>query len=342
MAITAGYDIGGAHLKVALAEDGRTIAVKQIACPLWQGLDRLDEAFAQAEPLTRHAERFAATMTGELCELFPDRRSGVHTLVDRLFTILGPQTRIWMGERGFGNAEEAHRHPACVASTNFLATAAFVAKHFSDALLIDMGSTTTDIIPICNGRPCPRGLTDGARLATDELVYTGVTRSDVATVARDVTFRGRTQRLAAGSFATMADVGRILGELPRDIDQHETADHRGKSLDESVSRVARSLGYDGADATLDDWRNVARNIAEQQMRAIHDACSQVVTATPLPDDAPIVAAGIGAPLIEALARKLARPCRTFGDLANATENCRLWATRCAPATAIALLAPTKR
>lgn len=341
MTITAGYDIGGAHLKVALAEDGRTIAVKQIACPLWQGLERLDEAFAQAQPLTRRAERFAVTMTGEMCELFPDRRTGVHTLVDRLLAALGPQTRIWMGERGFGNAEEAHRHPACVASTNFLAAAAFLAKHLSDALLVDMGSTTTDIIPIGNGRPCPRGLTDGDRLSTGELVYTGVTRSDVATVARDVTFRGLTQRIAAGSFATMADVRRILDELPRDIDQHDTADHRGKSLDESMSRLARSLGRDIADSSLDDWRNVARNIAEQQMRAIHDACSQVVTESPVPDDASIVAAGIGAPLIEALARKLAQPCRTFGDLTNATDNCRLWATRCAPATAIALLIATK-
>ena len=53
MAITAGYDVGGAHLKVALAEDGRTVAVRQIACPLWQGLDQLDAAFAEAAPLRR-------------------------------------------------------------------------------------------------------------------------------------------------------------------------------------------------------------------------------------------------------------------------------------------------
>src|SRR4029079_18600338 len=62
MAITAGYDVGGAHLKVALAEDGRTIAVTQIACPLWRGLDRLDAALAEAAPLTARANRHAATM----------------------------------------------------------------------------------------------------------------------------------------------------------------------------------------------------------------------------------------------------------------------------------------
>ena len=97
MATTAGYDVGGAHLKVALAENGRTIAVRQIACPLWKGLEALDAAFAEAEPLTARADRHAVTMTGELCELFPDRRTGVRGILERLETILPPGIRIWMG-----------------------------------------------------------------------------------------------------------------------------------------------------------------------------------------------------------------------------------------------------
>ena len=36
------------------------------------------------------------------------------------------------------------------------------------------------------------------------------------------------QRLAAGGFANMADVRRILGELPDGVDQHDTLDGRGK------------------------------------------------------------------------------------------------------------------
>ena len=75
-----------------------------------------------------------------------------------------------------------------------------------------MGSTTTDIIAIAGGKPAPRGLTDGERLVTGELVYTGLTRTDVSVVAQRATFRGRAQRLAAGGFANMADVRRILGD----------------------------------------------------------------------------------------------------------------------------------
>jgi len=243
-----------------------------------------------------------------------------------------------MGPLGFGSAQEARVEPAAVASTNFLATAELVAQRVGDGLLIDIGSTTTDIIPVVAGRPCPLGVTDGDRLAMGELVYTGLTRTDVCTVAHEARFQNRTQRLAAGNFATMADVRRILGELPEDVDQHETADGRGTSLEESLARFARCFGRDRAEARLGDWREAAGAIAEAQMREIHAAIAEVLAATPVPDGAPVIAAGIGAPLIAPLAAEIGRPCRLFGDLVEADDDCRTWATRCAPAVAIALLA----
>src|SRR4029077_20908326 len=121
-------------------EDGRTIAATQVPCPLWQGLDRLDAAFAQAAPLVPRAKRHAATMTGELCELFPDRATGVVEIVDRLAALLGPNIRIWMGPHGFGTPGEAHGDAMSAASTNFLASAELVARHYDEAVLIDMGS----------------------------------------------------------------------------------------------------------------------------------------------------------------------------------------------------------
>ena len=338
MAITAGYDVGGAHLKVALAEDGRTIAALQLPCPLWRGLDRLDAAFAQAAPLVSRAHAHAATMTGELCELFPDRATGVAAIVDRLVSILGGGVRIWMGPRGFGAPAEAHVDPMSAASTNFLAAAELVARRYDEAVLIDMGSTTTDIVPVTGARLMPRALTDGERLATGELVYSGLTRTDVSAVARTVLFRGHRQRLAAGNFATMADVRRILGELPDDVDQHETADHRGTSLEESLARFARCLGRDRRDANLADWRSAAALIAAEQMddlrRALLTACN--LTATPI--DAPAVVAGIGAPQVFALAEQVGRLAHPFAKIADATPDCAEWVTRCAPAAAIALLA----
>jgi probable H4MPT-linked C1 transfer pathway protein len=338
MAITAGYDVGGAHLKVALAEGGRVLAAVQIPCPLWQGLDRLDTALRQAAPITARAHHHAATMTGELCEIFPDRATGVRSIVDRLVKLFGGDTRIWMGPCGFGPANDARHDPATVASTNFLASAELVAQLMGDGLLVDMGSTTTDIIPIVSGTPCPRGLTDGDRLTTSELVYSGLTRTDVSAIAHDAIFKQRRQRIAAGSFATMADVRRVLGELPEGTDQHATADKRGTSLNESVARLARAFGRDASDATIDDWRAAARTIADLQMTDIRTACEEVANAADVPPGAPVVAAGIGAPLLVAIAAEIGRPCQPFADLVDSTAEARPWVTRCAPAVAVAILA----
>jgi probable H4MPT-linked C1 transfer pathway protein len=337
MPITAGYDVGGAHLKVALAENGRTIAVRQIACPLWQGIDRLDAAFAEAADLVKRADRHAATMTGELCEIFPDRHTGVRVIIDRLKALL-PHFQVWMGMRGLGAADVAEADPISVASTNFLASAALVARRLPDALLIDMGSTTTDIIAVRGGAVAARGVTDGDRLVTGELVYTGLTRADVSLVAQRGTFQGRTQRLAAGGFANVADVRRILGELPDGVDQHATLDGRGKSVEESIARFARCFGRDASDAGIDDWQAAARDIGHQQEHEIRLAIDEVLSAATPPAHAPIIAAGVGAEVIERLARDLDRASHRFGTIAQANDACREWATRCAPAVAVALLA----
>jgi (4-(4-[2-(gamma-L-glutamylamino)ethyl]phenoxymethyl)furan-2-yl)methanamine synthase len=337
MTITAGLDVGGAHLKVALAGDGRIVAVRQIACPLWQGFDQLEAALAAAAPLTGAASRHAVTMTGELSDLFTDRAAGVEALVDRLTDAFGPGTRFWMGRRGFGSAEEACRYHVDVGSTNFLATATLVGQHTRAALVIDMGSTTVDIVPVAEGRPVPRGLTDADRLASGELVYTGLTRTSVMAIASEAPFQGRWQRLVREHYANAADLRRVLGTLPEGVDQHATADGRGKSVPESVARLARMFGRDAAEGSLEDWRAAARFIEEQQVATIVEGALQVLSGTPLPEGSPVVAAGIGAERIADGASRLGRPWMAFGDLIAATEDCRAWATRCAPAVAVGLL-----
>jgi probable H4MPT-linked C1 transfer pathway protein len=304
---------------------------------LWQGLDRLDAAFAEAAPLAARATHHAVTMTGELCELFPDRRTGVRAILDRLKAHL-PAFQVWMGLRGLGSPHAAETDPMSVASTNFLASAAIVARRLPDALLVDMGSTTTDIIAMVGGKPAPLRITDGERLVTGELVYSGLTRTDPCVVTHSGRLRGQEQRLAAGAFASMADVRRILGALPEGLDQHATADGRGKSREESIARFARVLGRDAEDASPEDWRAAAREIVEKQMEDIRVAVMGVLAAFKLPGDVPVVVAGIGAPEIAALMADQGKQTIRFAVLANAVPECADWATHCAPAVSVALLA----
>ena len=333
MTAIAGYDVGGAHLKVARIEDGRLAAVRQIACPLWEGLNRLDAALDQARDVTHDAAHHAVTMTGELCELFPTRRDGVVTLSRHITQRLGPATRFFMGLKGFGDAAAVASDPDAAASANFLATARAVARLKPHMLLIDMGSTTTDIIP-CDR---PQGLTDAERLQTGELVYSGFTRTPVSSITTRALLTGQWQGLARDTFATMADVRRVLGELPDDVDLHATADGRGKTIPESLARLARGFGRDGEMRHIDGWRIAAASIREQQLRSIHDGTLQILSRPGLDVSGGVVAAGIGAPVAHAIARRLGLTSINFGDLIGADGDLALWATRCAPAVAVATL-----
>jgi probable H4MPT-linked C1 transfer pathway protein len=154
-------------------------------------------------------------------------------------------------------------------------------------------------------------------------------------LAGDVPFAGQRQRLMAEYFATAADVHRLTGELPRDADQHDTADGRGKSAEESAARLARMLGRDLASAELAAWRQLARYLAECQRRLVQDSMDRVISRGLLPEAAPVIGAGVGRLLLVEIARRLKRPYRDFADLMQGDPALREWAARAAPAAAVA-------
>ena len=333
----AGLDVGGAHLKVSVIADGRPVCADQIMCPLWQGADKLAAALSQADALLSGCEAIGVTMTGELSDLFENRAEGVHRLVTTLQQTFDCPLSFWLGRAGFGSGEEAIARPAEVASMNFVATADVVARHLNAALLIDLGSTTCDIIPIVDGQPSPRGLNDADRLDSSELVYTGLTRTAVMAVTNRARFHNRETALVREYYATMADVRRILGELPEGVDLHATADGRGKSVAESITRLARMFGRDAVEADYETWAAAARSIADQQDRSIAEGYERVVLRHAELREAPIVCAGIGCGIVEKIGARLGRHTETFGSLVRATEACRFMVSACAPAVSVGLL-----
>ena len=340
MTLTAGYDIGGAHLKVAIVEDGRVILARQLLCPLWRGIEHLDVALVEARALSAGVAVHAVTMTGELADVFPDRYTGVSRIIERAVAALGPDVLIWMGRRGFGTPTEAEEHWADTASANYLATATLVAKIAGTGILIDMGSTTTDIIPFQDRRVIARGTTDGERLRTGELVYTGLTRTPVAMVTQRGLFKGEWQGLAREAFATMGDVRRVLGTLPDEVDQHATSDGRGKSVEESRARLARMFGRDAEPGEEADWHAAASHILREQWQSIEDGLGQVLSASNTAH--PIsVSAGIGCVESDVLARRITSNARSFGALLAVPGELHNAVTWYAPAVAVALLAARK-
>jgi probable H4MPT-linked C1 transfer pathway protein len=156
MSIVIGWDIGGVHLKAARAEDGHVTKVAQYASPLRSGTERLLQAFAEAKKDLGRAEHHVITMTGELADTFSSRAEGVEHLANLAARELGG-VQIYAGPAGYVGPEDAYKHYADIASANWHACATLIARTREHALLIDFGSTTTDIVPIFQRKPIGGG-----------------------------------------------------------------------------------------------------------------------------------------------------------------------------------------
>jgi len=331
----AGWDVGGAHLKVVLAVDGRIVDAAQFPSPLARDTESLAAAFNAADRF-RQADRHAVTMTGELADIFDDRSAGVAALMNCILAALpGDLVQVYAGRIGFVSSEQAVAYATDVASANWHASAKLVAQAIGAGLFLDIGSTTTDIVPLAGGEVVARGYTDAERLACGELVYTGLVRTPVMAVASHLPVQGAYQHVVAERFATMADVYRVLDRLPADADQMPTADGRDKNVDASRVRLARMVGRDAGDATEADWRFLASVLADRQLRQVEDGLALVRSRFPGVDT--VVGAGVGAALAQQVADRQELTYRPFADLLSAATGARAWAAHCAPATAVALL-----
>jgi probable H4MPT-linked C1 transfer pathway protein len=338
-----GWDVGGAHVKVSLTDGhGAVLDIAQWACPLWQGLDHLertiDLVFERWPVAQTAAAQHAVTMTGEMVDLFEDRAQGVRAIAAALAQRLGPRLRFYAGDAGWLTPQTCAAGWRSVASANWLATARWVAARVSDALLVDIGSTTTDIIPLAGGCVVARAATDAGRLATGELVYQGVVRTPLCGIAQRIEFAGAAVNVMNEWFATTADVYRLTGELAPQYDLYPSADQGPKTQSASRTRLARMIGRDAHEADPAEWRRFALRWRELQMREIGVNLARVTAAHPELAAAPLVGAGCGRFLAAALAREEARGYIDFGALAAVPESRLDWAATCAPSVAVALLA----
>ncbi len=256
---TLGWDIGGAHLKIAvLDQDGKLIVVEQYPCALWRGLDQLTPLLTQIlkkwTPIAQHA----VTMSGEMVDLFTDRIAGVQALMHTFAGFAGEvPVRVFCAKHGFISLNGLEGYEADIASANWLASAAWAAQHFEYGILLDIGSTTTDVLCFEGGVPTPISIGDADRLISEELVYSGVTRTPLMALAQRITWRGKTRGVMAELFATTADVYRVLGILPEYADQHDAADGGEKTRKASIARMARMIGLDGHEYDEAAWMELA-------------------------------------------------------------------------------------
>jgi (4-(4-[2-(gamma-L-glutamylamino)ethyl]phenoxymethyl)furan-2-yl)methanamine synthase len=307
-------DVGGANLKAAHSSGG----VRSRPFELWKRPDELPRNLATLASTLPSADRVALTMTAELCDCYPTKAVGVRSVLDATETALrGRPVAVWGSDGRFHEVEEVRDRPGLAAAANWLALATSAARLIppGPGLLIDVGSTTTDLIPLLDGRPAGRGRTDTERLQTGELVYAGVKRTPLCAIARELPFRGRPTGLMAELFASTLDVYLTLGEIPSDPKDLSTADGRPATADAAVDRLARMVGADRDGFHVDDAFAFAR-AADEVLLARLEAAADRAAGSTVGRPRHAVVAGSG----EFLARKLAdRALEPGGSLVSLTE-----------------------
>ena len=295
-------DIGGANLKAA---DGLGYA-QSYAFALWREPESLAQQIRTAISEAPPADHLAVTMTGELADCFDSKADGIRFILQAVGTGSGNRhTRVYLVDGRLVAPQAALNMPHLAAATNWHALARFAGRlaPTGAALLIDVGSTTCDVIPIVNGKPVAKGATDTQRLLAGELVYTGVERSPVCGVADFVPYRGQPCPVVHELFATMRDVYLLLDKLaPNPADTH-TADNRPATKAAARTRLGRMLAADGEEFNHRDAVSVAQSLADSQAARLATAISKVSATLPAPPDK-IILSGHGEFLAEAALQSL--------------------------------------
>lgn len=339
------WDIGGAHLKVVALDRGGVLNFAQrLATPLWRGCAVLEEALADVcQRINGKKASHVITLTAELADIFTDRAAGIRQINAILSRCLGRRGYyLYAGRSGFVNGDEAGRYAADIASANWHATASFVAQNVDRGVLIDIGSTTTDLVPFMAGVLHNTAYTDHERLCASELVYTGIVRTPVMAVVKRMFYDGKWQNIAAEHFATMADVYRLIGVLDERDDIDATADEAGKTPRASARRLLRMVGLDyRAQGDTRAARRMAYRIAVAQFTQINEALKCILMRLG-GQGAAIRLISSGASTGHFLSRKLALKNhlehRCFTEFAGELRVDRGDVLRCATAVAVARIA----
>jgi hypothetical protein len=275
-------------------------------------------------------------MTGELADCFNTKAEGVAAIVAAAQAAAGKTPLlIYRSDGRLVPPAKALESPLHVAAVNWHALACFACRFLesSAGMLIDIGSTTTDIIPLTKRGPVAEGIVDPDRLMLGELVYTGVVRSPVCAVTGVLPWRGSPCPTAAEVFATTADAYVTLGDLPEDSSFTYTADGRAMTREFARDRLARSICadrdlFDEADACA-----AAEAIERAQLAKLGVAACRVAERLGEPVET-VILGGQG----EFLARRLLKRLGWTARIISLAEQLGQPVSRCAPAHALAVLA----
>jgi (4-(4-[2-(gamma-L-glutamylamino)ethyl]phenoxymethyl)furan-2-yl)methanamine synthase len=273
-----GIDVGGANLKIV---DDHGVHLHY--CPLWEK--------APLTSLLTHygttpSDPAAVVMSGELADCFESRMEGIAFIVNAVKTAF-PSARFYGTDARFHD----HAVPG-LGAANWLASADYLRAEYPAAVLLDIGSTTADIVPLTSFSSL-KGLTDLLRLQKGYLIYTGMLRGNIATLLQSVNLDGVETPVSSEYFASSADAHLVLGHITHEHYTCDTPDKKEKTRSAALRRLARVVCADLDEIGTDGAYRIARAFWEKQRGLI---CDQVHRIAARSAARQIIVGGIGAPL----------------------------------------------
>ncbi|VAX16995.1 4-[[4-(2-aminoethyl)phenoxy]-methyl]-2-furanmethanamine-glutamate synthase [hydrothermal vent metagenome] len=301
-----GLDIGGAHIKSATAMIGKTVKLgkrETIPFEIFREKQRLASLLGAIMKKTK-PDGVAITMTGELSDVFKSRAQGVRWILDSaLKAVRRIEMRVVDVNGRLISTQSAKRNPACVSSANWSATGAFVSRWITNGIVVDIGSTTTDILPVVNGEVAVKGKTDYERLKNGELLYTGYLRTSAVAVCPEINLDGATLSTCPEHFAIVGDAHLYLGDIKPKNYTCLTPDGRGKTKTAAGARLARLVLSDSKTLKNKGITSIATQIIKAQEEKIALGIKRIVHNHGL-NMAPIIVIGPGRIYLKQIKKRL--------------------------------------
>lgn len=279
-----GLDIGGANTDCCIFEMNDENKLKLLRTskeylPMWNKKEDLKNLLKKFKKYD--VDVICVTITAELSDGFKSKKEGINYIIDIVNDLFNEKIVKYVTYDGLKDYDEIKENPLNAAAANWIGSATLIKYIKKDCVFMDMGSTTTDIIPIINKKEAAIGHDDTDRLCAGELVYTGMLRTNVATITHEVPVNSKTATVSSELFAITADINMILGYITEDKYTCNTPDGDSKDLISCKRRLARVVCGDLDTISDKNIENIAQYIHNQQIIQVSKGLLQVVGRTGL-------------------------------------------------------------
>ena len=240
------------------------------------------------------------SMTAELVDAYDTKKDGVLDVVNKCEKTFSCPIA-YVGIDGMMSKEEIEKVPLKAAAANWIATAQIATLISDNCIFIDTGSTTTDNIPIKDGKECA----------------TGTLRTNLASFLDKIEFNGKEYRVASELFAQTADVYTVLDMITPEDYVCDTFDGESKSKVDCAKRIARVVCADLEMLSEEDIIEISKFIHQKQIEQIADGLKQVHETQDLDL---IITTGLGKDILDRPAAELlGLEVKSMGDILTDEE-----------------------